>query len=132
MFIIYPSQSMLAPVQLGIRLFLFSKKFNSCGNCSFDTLSWINSRQVAGESVTTALPFTANRSSLRCSYSEIRSFLSTVLAYFELLVPSLNFVHFWAKHLPRSRNAEPLHNHSMYSTSDLHSITLSMDFKKRC
>ena len=72
------------------------QKFNSCGNCSFDTLSWINSRKVAGESVTTALPFTANRSSLRCSFSEIRSFLSTVLAYFELLVPSLNFVHFWA------------------------------------
>ena len=74
MFIIYPNQSMLAPVQLGIRLFLFSEKFNSCGNCSFGTLSWINSRQVAGESVTTALPFTANRSSLRCSFSEIRSF----------------------------------------------------------
>ena len=103
-----------APVQLGIRLFLFSNKFNSCGNCSFGTLSWINSRQVAGESVTTALPFTANRSSLRCSFSEIRSFLSTVLPYFELLVPSLNFAHFWAKHLPRDRNAEPLHNHSMY------------------
>ena len=126
------SQSMLTPVQLGIRLFLFSEKFNSCGNCSFDTLSWINSRQVVGESVTTALPFTANRSSLRCSFSEIWSFLSTVLPYFELLVPSLNFVHFWAKYLPRSRNTEPLHNHSMYSTSDLHSITLSMDFKKRC
>ena len=117
---------MLAPVQLGIRLFLFSEKFNSCGSCNFDTLSWINSRQVAGESVTTALPCTANRSSLRCSFSEIWSFLSTALAYFELLVPSLNFVHFWAKHLPRSRNAESLHNHSMYSTSDLHSITLSM------
>ena len=67
-------------------------------------VSWINSRQVAGESVTTALPFTANRSFLRCSVSEIRSFLSTVLAYFELLVPSLNFVRFWAKRLPCSRN----------------------------
>ena len=133
MFIIYPSQSMLAPVQLGIR-FLFSKKFNSCGNCSFGTLSWINSRQVAGESVTTALPFTANRSSLRCSFSEIRSFLSTVLPYFELLVPSLNFVHFWAKHLPRSRNAEPLHNLSMYSTIDLYSLWTSgkdVDFWKK-